>query len=958
MTNAGLPEKEMMTGRKSKRMGILWIISGCIASTCLLQPAVANDHGGVPGKLKIKITFGHKASQRQTRTVILKGASPGLAITGLAGVGTEQEDVVGQESLLHVGGGDVDALVADISWPPPSAPPRKLARHKDASTINDDAMWGYLMTHGSAGQSQRLKTDPWKQPDAPMLTVQLNEAGTEGFSIALEQLLHHGAMWLPEQDVFITLANKPASFKKHLASLKGQRILDKVESSPDASLDAFRGSWEDIGNPLEWTASWQTKWLGTTGHLTVTAPAHGAIYKFAVDRWGNVRPDFASPHKFRLDLHREGTTWKRQYIENGLPVIVTQLEKDGQLAEITQFAAPMADPAAVIRGYLPGVMLSKVKLSGKPGAFSFGFSLHNEAEGRKLEVVRIKEDYAVTDKSTGDILLLLQMPDELSIHAEQPVPVKKGEQAVLTVSGTLRDGAAEEIIVKLPSPAFPASAVERLQTLDFATAKEQVTAYWEHWLSRGALFKVPEEPVNQLIRASLWHSLILPRHTIADNGRPHMDLPYANTAYGQRNADWPVNQSVYVDYMIYGLRGYDQVAHEELEAMFRSQQQPDGRIGGFANWGVYSPAQLYAIAQNYLLSANGEHFEVLLPDALKTLDWCIRQVAVADSGTHATGLIRGPLNDLTHDNREWAFTQAYYVGGLELFAKALAVYGHPRADSVAHIAAGMKEAVVQEFARSSVQSPVVQLEDGTWINFVPTDAMTPRRLMEEWYPSDVDCGPLHLSRLGVIDANSWMTTAMLHDHEDNLFLKNLGAANEPVYVQQATAYLRRDEPKAAIRAFYSLMACGFSHEQLTSLEHRWAWGQYYGPPSTDGAWFELLRNMLITEPGADSLLIGQAIPRRWLEDGKQIEVRKAPTWFGPIDLSINSHAAKNEISASLELSGRKQPGMLIIRFRHPDSKPIRSVTINGRDWKDFDSKKEFIRIPAPEGTKFIISAKY
>ena len=49
-------------------------------------------------------------------------------------------------------------------------------------------------------------------------------------------------------------------------------------------------------------------------------------------------------------------------------------------------------------------------------------------------------------------------------------------------------------------------------------------------------------------------------------------------------------------------------------------------------------------------------------------------------------------------------------------------------------------------------------------------------------------------------------------------------ANEPVYNQQATVYLERDEVKAAIRAFYSMMACAFSHTVFEPVEHRWTWG--------------------------------------------------------------------------------------------------------------------------------------
>lgn len=343
---------------------------------------------------------------------------------------------------------------------------------------------------------------------------------------------------------------------------------------------------------------------------------------------------------------------------------------------------------------------------------------------------------------------------------------------------------------------------------------------------------------------------------------------------------------------------------------------------------------------------------------MKTLDWCLNQIGKANVGERKAGLIVGPLNDLTKEEREWAFTQAYFVAGLELFGKALLKYGDHRAEKVLVMASKMKKNVVREFARSSVKSPIVQLEDGIWINYVPTDAMTPRRMMEQWYPTDVDCGPLHLSRLGVLEPYSWLTTAMLNDHEDNLFINNLGAANEPVYVQQGNTYLLRDDPKSAIRSFYSLMACGFSHEQLTSLEHRWAWGQYYGPPSTDGAWFELYRKMLLNEIGKDTLIIGQAIPRKWLANGKRIIVKKAPTYFGPLSFIMESQSSKNEIKAVVDLSDRNVPQKLIVRFRHPDGKPIQSVLINGKNWSDFNKGKEHITINKPVGLNYQITATY
>lgn len=918
----------------------------------IVKPVFSQNSTGHLETAKIKLSFGNSSPTSSLKTVQLIEASPGLEVSNVTGKGIEKNDKVGTLSVLDCGGGDIDELIADVSWPPPSAPLRKVFGWHDGN-----GMWKYLLENGSRGQVVRLKEDSWNKPDAPLLTVQLNKEGTQGFTISLEQLISHGAMWLPEQDVFITLADHPVGFKKDIASLKGERTLDGVAKQPDASLKAFNKLWPDIGNPLEWNVPWQTKYMGTTGHLTVVTAAYGSIYKFAIDRWSNVRPDFASPHKFRLDLNWPGSQWKRQRIINGLPVIITNLEKNRQLAEVEQFAAPLADLSVTIRGYIPSVMFTKVRLSGKSGPFSFGISLHNELKDHQVEAIPIKDSWAIADKQTHDIFLLLETGKGVTVTAGNAIANANGQQIELTISGTLLEGEIREFVAKLPSPAIVPAEITRLSQLDFVSSEKKTTNYWEQWIKKGSQFEVPETAVNELFRANIWHALTLPRHTLDIDGKDHMDLPYANTAYGQRNADWPVNQAVYVDYMIYGLRGYDEVARDEYAAMFKSQQQPDGRIGGFANWGVYSPGQLYAIAQNFLLSGNKEQFGKLLPNSLKTLDWCLAQVAKANTATNNTGLILAPLNDLTNEEREWAFTQAYYVGGLELFAKALSAFQHPRANEVREIAAKMKIAVVKAFAGSSVKSPVVQLADGTWINFVPTDAMTPRRMLDQWYPTDVDCGALHLSRLGVIDPNSWLTTAMLQDSEDNLFLKNQGAANEPVYVQQATAYLLRDEPKAVIRAFYSLMACGFSHEQFTSLEHRWAWGQYYGPPSTDGAWFEIYRRMLINEWGDDTLIIGQAIPRKWLEKGKKIEVKNAPTYFGDLSFRIESPINGNEIIAEINMPDRNPPKQLLVRLRQPESRPIKSVMVNGKPWKNFDVKKEYVNIEAPSG-KYIILVKY
>jgi hypothetical protein len=368
---------------------------------------------------------------------------------------------------------------------------------------------------------------------------------------------------------------------------------------------------------------------------------------------------------------------------------------------------------------------------------------------------------------------------------------------------------------------------------------------------------------------------------------------------------------------------------------------------------------LYSVAQHSLLSGDRASFDKLLPPTLRALDWCLGEMKNAnDPKSPAPGLMLAPLNDLSHDARSWAFNQAYFVAGVELLGRALAEIQHPRAAECRAAAQTMRAAVEREFGHASVRSPAVQLADGTWSPYVPCDAQASGRLFKAWYPTDVDTGALHLSRLKALDPRGPLTTAMLHDHEDNLLIHQWGMINEPVYNQQATAYLLRDEPKAAIRAFYSMMACAFSHSVFEPVEHRWGWPQYFGPPSTDGAWFELYRHMLIHERDDDTLLLCQAAPRAWFENGKRIDVRRAPTYYGPISFATESRAAAGELIVTLELSERKQPAALLVRFRHPQSQPMRAVTLNGNPWTDFDVKQEWVRVPKPASGRYAITAKY
>jgi hypothetical protein len=96
----------------------------------------------------------------------------------------------------------------------------------------------------------------------------------------------------------------------------------------------------------------------------------------------------------------------------------------------------------------------------------------------------------------------------------------------------------------------------------------------------------------------------------------------------------------------------------------------------------------------------------------------------------------------------------------------------------------------------------------------------------------------------------------------------------------------------------------------------------------------LLRNMLVREDG-DRLLLAQAAPQHWLADRKQLAVREAPTVFGKVSYTIDSHVAQGRITVKLDPPSRTPPQAIVLHLRHPEKANIRSVLVNGKPSQQF-----------------------
>jgi hypothetical protein len=167
----------------------------------------------------------------------------------------------------------------------------------------------------------------------------------------------------------------------------------------------------------------------------------------------------------------------------------------------------------------------------------------------------------------------------------------------------------------------------------------------------------------------------------------------------------------------------------------------------------------------------------------------------------------------------------------------------------------------------------------------------------------------------------------------------------PLYgLRYQLALLRRDEREKALTGFYGQLAQGMTRGTFIGGEgsrflHGDADGRsFYLPPNSasNAAWLVTLRYLLIQDwdldedARPDTLRLLYAMPRRWLQDGRQVQVRNAPTQFGP--LSCQAVSKLNDGYVEVRVSPPPRPvKTMLLRAPLPDGWKVDSVQLDGAD---------------------------
>jgi hypothetical protein len=544
--------------------------------------------------------------------------------------------------------------------------------------------------------------------------------------------------------------------------------------------------------------------------------------------------------------------------------------------------------------------------------------------------------------------------------------------AGLYLKGRLPPATVRPLIAYIP--AWPASPSEQVQFPPPAKLKEQTVRYWEELFREAMHLEVPEPLLEDVFRATQVHCLMAARNEAA--GRYVTPWCAADT-YG------PLDTEAQPVILGMSLAGQAEFARRGLDYFIANYNADGLLVKGYTLMGTGQ--HLWTLGEHYALHPDRPWLEQNASKILKSCRWIVRQTEKTKrrnpqgEPVPESGLV--PPGVLADWNRYayYFYANGHFWAGLERAARILAEPRPPEAKQLQQAADEYRANILRAFRWQRSQMPVVPLRDGTWVSPCPSSLYC-YGLTREFFGGvsapghDVEAGGQHLIPLGLLEPTGREAAGIIDYLEDRWFLIdgifnaypareneadwfNRGgfAKLQPHYARTADLHALRDDVKPFVRTYFNTFPVLLNKENLSFWEHMnngGAWNKTH-----ESAWFlQMTRTMLVSERG-DELWLAPMVTNQWLKPGMKVAGRQAPTRFGPVSYEIKSAADKGQIEAVIQSPQRQPPRQIVIRLRHPEGKPIRSVTVDGRPHRQFDPQPEIIQF-LPQTSAIRVMAEY
>jgi hypothetical protein len=839
----------------------------------------------------------------------------------------------------------------------------------------------------------KVKTNvtPSYKGDRTVLRFKLPDTA---FSVAVENLLDRDCVYVPHANIFVTREPSPISPEKYLEQIAGQKtMLETVRERPDQD---FRRVWDVLHSPTQDRHNWVPTMLSLAcDNRKFLVHREGSIvfneYKLAddypgesdglittaanVNQWRYI-PSFGNGQPLPVARHLKGG-W--------LPIPVSTFTDNNVTYEQTTCVVPMGDAPKGkplwFREKAMCVVNYRVKNNGTEpveGKISFKLSPERDPNAKVEYEGDDKEGAAV---ACGDRILATFANDEKNAWS------CKADSSGVLISGTLPAGGEKTCMICLPAFELDFDDIEYL--LGKFDAVELTEKYWNSLLEPAMQVDIPDELLNNIIRASQVHCMIAARNQQLSK----YIVPWISSvhfAYPESEASSIIRGMSMSGQSEFAERGLDFYLKECNDAGYITilihVKGTDIKVGYTI---VGTGEILWALGEYYERTHDKEWLRKVAPDVSRICRWIIRQrektklLDASGEKTPGYGLMPPGVSADWNRFAYRFFNEAQYWRGLQKAGEALADIGDPAARQILADAKEYRQDIARAYHAMQAKMPVVPLKNGTWIPADPSlvgsygnvEEFMPGADAGRSYVYSVELGANHLAATETLDPKSqdalWMTDYL----EDVQFLvrkqwyKDMSGVDpfdwggfakmQPYYGRTAEIYALRDDVKPFLRAYFNTIPPLLNAEDLTFWEDMGVSGYATGAwnKTHETGWFlAQTRRMFVDERG-DDLWLAPFVTNAWLKDGQKIAVRNVPTRFGKVGYKIESKATQGEIDAVVELPNPCSAKQIVLRLRHPDGKPIQSVTVQGKPHTNFDPQKETITL-APTDRPITVIAKY
>lgn len=734
-------------------------------------------------------------------------------------------------------------------------------------------------------------------------------------------------------------------------------------------------------------------WNGTiveTENGDLGAWNHGAKESSnAREKWTDRWLAFAADGElFGFDADRT----RRSYLDGFLPAIVTRYDRANTTYEVEVLTTAPPDPlyaqVVTVRVSNAGNAVARSQLALVLGRRLSAVAGRRARDGQPaspmnfepfLTGYQFETDRQTVRNAAGEIVLYALKPFEQGGTALEPV---------LSYPIEVAPGKSQELHFVLPSVNQPLRDAEKVRGWNIRQGREHFRQYWNGLLQSKAGISLPEPPLNDL-----WKNLLAQTMIILQDGDKLKYGAYWYEWYFGVEEGWPV--------VALAQFGHGDQAKRAMATMLSpALTDPSNYHHQYRN----GLALMYA-TQVYRLTRDRDWLKQIRPWVIGSAEWIFKARHLnSNPASEFAGLL--PRHAYGGDVRTPAYSiysNATCWRGLQDSAFLLSELGESQlARKYAEDAARYRrtiEQVVAKFTNREVKPPFVPmaLDIGTpgkpdykrvesAYSFIPGDP-----LGNYW----ILFAPLMLET-GVFPADGtysrWITETM---EQRGGLLAGLARFYRGVDHIYGFAYplqlYDRAEHRKFLATVYSALAHGSSRDSFTSPEvagvfplrtnngawreafHQTVWNwDLYGrgwmhedfetalgsePLSAgSGMALQLLRKMVINEAQdqngypTGTLDLLKFSPSRWLEEGKKIELKEMPTFFGGFNLKVHSQLSQNRIVGWFEPAFDLAPRRVVLWLRRAGRKGIKALTLNGRKSRAFQA--DSLELPLTGRTEF------